>query len=166
MAGSGRHDLPTSAELAIWRAHIEVVEMVRARLEAQLHRESHLSSPDYKVLLALNEADTHSMRPSELAAFINWERSRLSRHLGRMEARGLVRRVPHAEDARGADVILTDAGARAYRASTAPHLRAIKSVFLDALTPELLSQVEAVDAALWAHLDREPQSDPESATPP
>lgn len=145
--------LPTREELAIWRAHIETFEIVRARIEARLHEDSQLSSGDYRVLLALNEAAGKSLRSSDLAAHIEWERSRLSGQLGRMEKRGLVRREPCAEDARGARVVLTDEGARAFGASTAPHLKAIKEVFVDAFTPAQLTQLGEAAAAMRSHLD-------------
>jgi len=144
--------LPNADELAIWRAHIETFEIVRARIDARLHHDSHLSSGDYRILLALSEADGTALRSSELAAHIEWERSRLSGHLGRMEKRGLVRREPCAEDARGARVVLTDDGARAFRASTVPHLRAVKEVFVDALSPAQLTALGEAAAAMRRHL--------------
>ncbi|MDF2825012.1 MAG: MarR family protein [Mycobacterium sp.] len=145
--------LPTRDELAVWRAHIETFEMVRARVEARLHQDSQLSSGDYRVLLALNEAPDKAMRSSELAAQIEWERSRLSGQLGRMEKRGLLRREPCAEDARGARVVLTDEGARAFGSSTAPHLKAIKELFVDAFTPAQLAHLGEAARALRSHLD-------------
>jgi len=147
-----RH-LPTSRELAVWRAYLESFEAVRARVDARLHRDSDLSSGDYKILLALSEAESHELRSSELAAHILWERSRLSAHLGRMEKRGLVRRAPCPDDARGAIAILTEAGRRAFRDSTIPHLEAIRSLFVDALTPEQLVVVGDIATALHDHLN-------------
>ncbi|AQA04479.1 MarR family transcriptional regulator [Mycobacterium sp. MS1601] len=148
--------LPTRDELAIWRAHLETFEMVRARIEARLHHDCQLSSGDYRILLALSEADGNALRSSELATVIEWERSRLSGHLGRMEKRGLVRREPCEEDARGARVVLTDDGARAFRASTAPHLKAIKEEFVDAFTAAQLTQLGEAAAAMRRHLDARP----------
>lgn len=153
MATATSRQLPTSEELAIWRAHIETFEIVRARVEARLQHDSQLSSGDYRVLLALSEAQSQALRSSELARQIDWERSRLSGQLGRMEKRGLVRREPCAEDARGSRVFLTDEGARAFRVSTLPHLRAIKEIFVDAFTPQQLTQVGEAAAAMRSHLD-------------
>lgn len=144
--------VPTREELAIWRTHIETFEIVRSRIEAQLHQDSQLSSGDYRILLALSEAEGSTLRSSELAAHLEWERSRVSGQLGRMEKRGLVRREPCPEDARGQNVVLDDAGARAFRASTLPHLRAIKDVFVDALTPEQLAQLSEAATAMRSHL--------------
>jgi DNA-binding MarR family transcriptional regulator len=145
--------LPSRDELAIWRAHVEAFDLVRARIEARLHHDSQLSSGDYRVLLALSEAPGNALRSSELATHIAWERSRLSGQLGRMEKRGLVRREPCAEDARGARVVLTDEGARAFRASTAPHLKAIKEEFIDGFTPAQLAHLGEAAAAMRRHLN-------------
>lgn len=153
---TSKRRMPTRRELAIWRGYIETYDILRNRLEARLHQDSELSNGDYRVLLALSEAEEHTLRSSTLAAHIEWERSRLSGHLGRMEKRGLVRREPCAEDARGSQVVLTDVGARAFRASTVPHLQAIKETFLDAFTDEQLDVLGEATTALRAHLGLPP----------
>ncbi|MFD0783818.1 MarR family winged helix-turn-helix transcriptional regulator [Micromonospora azadirachtae] len=151
--GQRGRQLPTAEELRIWRDFIETTDMLRSRIASRLQSESALSPGDYAVLLALTEAPEEQMRSSELAAHIGWERSRLSHHLGRMERRGLIRRQECATDPRGAEVHLTAAGAEAFRGSTVPHLRAIRELFVDALTPEQLLAAGEVAAALRAHLD-------------
>ncbi|MER7441860.1 MarR family winged helix-turn-helix transcriptional regulator [Micromonospora avicenniae] len=145
--------LPTAEELRIWRDFIETTDVLRSRIASRLQSESALSPGDYAVLLALTEAPEQQMRSSELAAHIGWERSRLSHHLGRMERRGLIRRQECATDPRGAEVHLTAAGAEAFRGSTVPHLRAIRELFVDALTPDQLVAAGEIAAALRAHLD-------------
>ena len=150
---AGKHGkLPTSGEFAVWRAHIETFEIARSRIESRLRKDSQLSDGDYRVLLSLSEAEGKAMRSSQLAAQLEWERSRLSGQLGRMEKRGLLRREPSPEDARGSLVILTDQGARAFQDSTLPHLAAIKEIFIDAFTPEQLANLEDAAAALRTHL--------------
>ena len=152
MDAGKRRKLPASGELAVWRAHHEAVEIARSRIESRMRRESGLSDGDYRVLIALSEAEGKSMRSSQLAAHLEWERSRVSGQLGRMEKRGLLRREPSPEDARGSLVVLTEEGARAYRGSTIPHLAAIKEIFIDAFTPEQLASLEDAAAALRTHL--------------
>lgn len=148
----GRH-LPTAEELRAWREYIETAEVLRSRLASRLQVESSLSPGDYAVLLALGEAPERQLRSSALAAQIGWERSRLSHHLGRMERRGLIRRQECATERGGAEVLLTPAGAEAFRRSTVPHLRAVRELFVDALTPDQLGAVGEIAAALRAHLD-------------
>ncbi|MDQ1701310.1 MAG: hypothetical protein QOF57_562 [Frankiaceae bacterium] len=154
-------ELPTRVELRAWRDFVESTEALRAVLAARLLSESELSPGDYSALLALSEIDGARMRSSDLAAHIGWERSRLSHHLGRMERRGLIRREQCATDSRGADVVLQPAGAEAFHRATVPHLRAVRELFVDALTPQQLAAAGDIAAALRAHLSR-----PETRTAP
>ena len=89
------------------------------------------------VLLALSEADgTRGCGRRELAASIDWERSRLSHHLGRMERRGLIRRDECATDNRGADGLAhRRRGGHVPARDGAPHA-GDQGHFADALTPE------------------------------
>lgn len=152
MGANRRGSLPTSEEFAVWRAYIQTIEILRARVQAKLQADSRLSEGDYKVLLELSEAERRTLRSSELAALMEWERSRVSGHLGRMEKRGLIRREPCADDARGSQVVLTDEGARVFRASVMPHLRAIKELFVEAFTDEQLAHIDDATTALRTHL--------------
>ena len=149
---TGTRRFPTRDELRIWRDFIETGDALRAEMAARLQRDSGLSTGDYAVLLALSEADGTRLRSSELAAHIGWERSRLSHHLGRMERRGLIRREECATDSRGAEVVLTPAGDESFRAANRPHLRDIREIFVDALTPAQLAAAGEIAAALREHL--------------
>ncbi|MGI5238401.1 MarR family winged helix-turn-helix transcriptional regulator [Dactylosporangium sp. CA-139066] len=142
--------LPTRDELRVWRDFIETAEALRTQLSARLQSETGLSPADYAVLLALSEADGGRLRSSDLAEAVGWQRSRLSHHLARMEPRGLIRREECATDSRGAEVVLTAPGAETFRAATFPHLRAVRELFVDALTPEQLATLADVTAALRA----------------
>jgi DNA-binding MarR family transcriptional regulator len=153
-AGSAARRRITTRELATWRSLLDTTAELSKVLSAQL-QESGLSPGDYQVLLALKEADGMRLRSSELAATIEWERSRLSHHLGRMEQRGLIRREDCATDNRGAEVALTESGMTAFRRASAPHLRAIKKHFVDALTPEQLEALADVLQSLQHHLHTE-----------
>ncbi|WP_433292118.1 MarR family winged helix-turn-helix transcriptional regulator [Actinoplanes sp. CA-030573] len=142
----------TSQEMVTWRSLIDTTAELRRRLAAQLAADSGLSPGDYAVLLALSEARDRRLRSSELAAAIDWERSRLSHHLARMEKRGLITRVEYATDSRGAEVVLTENGARTFRASTGPHMSAVKKHFGDALTPEQFASLDDILSTLRDHL--------------
>ncbi len=143
---------PTAGELQAWRVFIETADELKSELASRLQTESGLSSGDYGVLLALTEADGHTLRSSELATHIGWERSRLSHHLGRMEHRGLVRRDECSTDNRGAEITLTDAGRTAFRRANAPHLHSIRELFVDALSPEQLDAVRDIGESLRTRL--------------
>ena len=150
--GTRRRQLPTAEELRVWRDFIETAEALRAELASRLQAECSLSIGDYAVLLALSEAAGQRMRSSSLAERIGWERSRLSHHLARMERRGLICREDCATDSRGAEVALTVEGGAAFRAATVPHLRAVRELFVDPLSPEQLAAAADLAAALRARL--------------
>ena len=143
---------PTADELRTWRLFIETSNQLGSVLNSRLLSESGLSSADYAVLLALTESAGRQLRSSDLATHIGWERSRLSHHLGRMEGRGLIRRDDCATDNRGAEIVLTDAGATAFRRSSSSHLHAVRELFVDALTPEQIAAAGEIAAALAAKL--------------
>ncbi|MFI5673452.1 MarR family winged helix-turn-helix transcriptional regulator [Streptomyces cellulosae] len=149
-----RKAVPTAEELWIWRGFIETMDALRSELASRLERESSLSPGDYAVLLALREAGGRRLRPFELAARIGWQRSRLSHHIGRMERRGLIRREAYATDSRGAEVVLTSEGAEAFRSASLPHLRAVRELFVDPLTPEQLAAADRIAATLRTRLQR------------
>ena len=144
----------TSHELGIWRSLLDTTAELRRILGAEL-QETGLSPADYQVLLALSEAKGKQLRSSELARVIDWERSRLSHQLGRMEARGLLRRDQCATDNRGAVVSMTKEGARIFRRATVPHVRAIERHFADALTHEQFDALGDTLQAMQSHLRAE-----------
>jgi DNA-binding MarR family transcriptional regulator len=69
-----------------------------------------------------------------------------------MERRGLIRREHCTADSRGSEIVLEPAGEQAFHAATAPHLRAIRELFVNALTPEQVTAAGAVASALRRHL--------------
>lgn len=152
MVTTGRKT-PTREQLHVWREFIETTQSLQSQLGARLQAESSLSQADYRVLLALSEAQDHRYRSSALADQIGWERSRLSHHLGRMERRGLVSRVACADDSRGSEIVLTAQGAEVFRRCSVPHLRDVRELFVDALSADQLAAVADVTSALRSHLD-------------
>jgi DNA-binding MarR family transcriptional regulator len=141
----------TQSELAVWRMFLDTTAELRRLLGSELE-DVNLSPGDYQVLLALVEAPRRSLRSAELAAAIDWQRSRLSHHLARMERRGLIERRDCATDGRGAEVMLSAEGSRAFQRATAPHLRSIKRHFADALSPDQFRVLADILGTLRTHL--------------
>jgi DNA-binding MarR family transcriptional regulator len=141
----------TRSELTVWRLFLDTTAELRRLLGSELE-EVNLSPGDYQVLLALVEAPRRSLRSAELAAAIDWQRSRLSHHLARMEHRGLIERRDCATDGRGADVMLSAEGSRAFQRATAPHLRSIKRHFADALSPDQFRLLADILDTLRTHM--------------
>ena len=137
-----------------WRRFLLMQGQLRARLGSQLQKETDLSEADYEVLVNLSEAPDSQLRPSELGGATRWEKSRISHHVTRMEARGLVARMPCPTDKRGALIKLTPAGRRAIERPAPRHVEHVHAAFIDALTPAQLDTLTEISDAVLARLAR------------
>ena len=143
-------------EQRAWRAYQRLHMHLDARIRADLARTSGLSDADYAVLVNLSEAPDRQLRARELAINLQWEKSRLSHQISRMERRGLVGRAECPTDARGSFVVLTDAGYEAITAAAPPHVDAVRRYLIDGLSPAHLdAMIEIADIAL-ARLAEDP----------
>ena len=139
-------------EAAAWRAVRELGQPLWAALGRQLQRDSNLSMADYEVLVVLSTAEAGMLPYRELARATEWEKSRLSHHVTRMEQRGLVARQDCPDDARAAHILITDVGRRAIAHAAPGHVAAVRRILLDALTVDQLDALAAVGEALRSRL--------------
>ncbi|MGV9412484.1 MarR family winged helix-turn-helix transcriptional regulator [Nocardia sp. NPDC003693] len=116
-------------EQATWQSYIRLRQRMDAAIAAGLTRDG-LSTSDYEVLVALSAANGQ-LRAKDLGAEICWDKSRLSKHLSRMAARGLIDRCRAVDDARGREVRLTEAGRRALEAAAPNHVELVRRLFID-----------------------------------
>jgi DNA-binding MarR family transcriptional regulator len=140
-------------EQRAWRAFMRMQGELEARLNRQLQADSGLSLADYEVLVLLTDAADGRLRPFELQRGLQWEQSRLSHHLTRMQRRGLVARLECHQDGRGAFVVLTDAGRRAMDAAAPGHVGAVRRLFFDELTRDQIAVLEQLSNQVLARLD-------------
>ena len=156
----------TEDELAAWRSFVDMRHLLERHLAAHLQREFGLSESDFEILITLSEAPDGRMRPFELGEVTQWEKSRLSHHLTRMEKRGLGRR--EHSDGRYPDVVITDAGAAAVAAAAPANAQRGREFFVDVLGPQRLAAMGAasrdVVAARRDHMHRDCALD-EGASP-
>lgn len=137
----------------IWRAWLRLNRDLPAALARELQESSDLSMADFEVLVNLTDVPDGRLRISELASSMTWERSRVSHHLKRMEARGLVDRAGCPEDRRGSFVGITPAGRAAIEAAAPGHVDAVRRHVVDALTDEELTTLGELTDKLLARLD-------------
>ena len=130
--------------------------LLRYKVGADLLRSTGVSEADYGVLVHLSEADEGRLRPNEIGCAIQWEKSRHSHHLDRMERRGLVRRLPCKTDNRGALIAITPAGRRAIEDAAPKHVAYVRRAFVQALTPAQLDALAEISEVLTAHLANMP----------
>jgi DNA-binding MarR family transcriptional regulator len=125
-------------EFRAWIGYRRMRLLLDAQVARDLQQDSGLSDADYDVLSALADAKDHSQQLTALSARMLWSKSRLSRHIGRMEARGLVVRRGHADDGRRADVVLTDHGTQVLVEAAPHHVESVRQHFIDLLTEDQL----------------------------
>ncbi|WBB80712.1 MarR family transcriptional regulator [Micromonospora sp. WMMD882] len=136
-----------------WRAWLRLQSRLTAHLGRQLQQESGLSLADYEVLVQLSESPDDRLRPYALQELLDWEQSRLSHHLSRMQRRGLVEREECPSDRRGAFVVLTAAGRAAIEAAAPGHVAAVRAFFLDHLDRDELRTLGRLTSRVVTRLD-------------
>ncbi len=145
----------TPDEARAWRALQQLHTPLAAVLNRQLLRDSALSSADYEVLVVLSETPDGVLRAGELGRATGWEKSRLSHHLKRMEARGLVERQDCVTDGRGLMVAITEMGRAAITDAAPGHVAAVREYVIDMLTPEQLRVLAEIGEAVGGRLTAE-----------
>ena len=125
----------TAEEMRAWKALRLMSRQLEAHLARELARTSSLSMQDYDVLSSVAPLPEHRWPAKALMHHLQWSYSRLSHHLDRMEARGLVTR-ERSRQGPGIDVVITDAGIAATREATSGHLTEVRRTFQDRLQPE------------------------------
>jgi len=134
-------------EQKAWRSYLLMRRTLETHLTRHLQREYGLSESDFEILVNLSESETGRMRAFELGQATQWEKSRMSHHLSRMEKRGLIRK--EACDARYPEIVLTDAGLEAIKACAPAHAARVRELFVDVLGPERMTVLgEASDDVL------------------
>ena len=141
------------SEQCAWRSYLQMHGQLLARLNRRLQADSGLSLADYEVLVRLTEVPDARLRPFELQRGLQWEQSRLSHQLTRMQRRDLVSREGCTDDGRGAFIVLTEAGRRAIEAAAPGHVDAVRRLFLDGLTRDQITMLGRLSTQVLTRLD-------------
>src|SRR5215472_12579762 len=135
-------------EQRAWRTYLRMSSLLPAALNRQLQQDCGLTLPEYEVLVQLSESSCRRLRPFQICESLNWEQSRLSHQLTRMQRRGLIARLECEDDGRGAFVTLTEAGAESIRTAAPGHVAAVRQLFFERLTEDQLTAFEQACAAV------------------
>ena len=122
-------------EWAVWRALTLMGRGLASATEKTLQRDAGISGPDFEILRALSEAEPSRARAGELGDMLSWEKSRISHHVTRMQARGLVARDECDADLRGTWVTITPEGRAALHRALPAYADVVRST-LTGLLPE------------------------------
>ena len=148
----------TADEQTIWLELRDFVGGLPRAIDRQLNRDSCMSGGEYGVLAAVSEAPPEGIRSGDLARMLDWEKSRVSHLLRRMEAKGLVERSAASCDGRGQEISLTPDGWELVRKTAPGHVTMVRETVFDPLTLEEQQQMRdtlrkiraaAVERGLW-----------------
>jgi DNA-binding MarR family transcriptional regulator len=134
---------------AAWQAYQRMRLQLNGRISRELHRHTGLSEADFDILFFLEESPDGSVRSIALRCGLEWEKSRLSHQLRRMEGRGLITKSADAV------VQLTDKGREQIAAARACHGAAVSRYFGDVLTNEQLAALTTISDQVVSRLTQD-----------
>ncbi|QPK84000.1 winged helix-turn-helix transcriptional regulator [Corynebacterium qintianiae] len=123
-------------EQALWRLMLAASRKVNRVVDETLQAGSNLSASEFAVLVTLSEAEGNELRLRDLCAGLDWDRSRTSHQVTRMEKRGLLTKCKSPGDARGVLVQLTEDGMSRVTQSAPDHVESVRRVVFDHMVPE------------------------------
>ncbi len=131
----------TDSQINAWTNYQRMRLRLTERLNRQLTEKTGLSEADFEILVALTETQAESVRAIALRCGLEWEKSRLSHQLKRMEARGLVAREECVEDYRGAVIRVTELGRKLADEARVHYEQTLRDYVIDVLTPDQLDSL-------------------------
>lgn len=140
-------------ERAAWLALLAITTLLPGSLEAPLQQAAKLSLFEYNVLAMLSEAESGILPMSELAARTSASLSRLSHVAKKLQARGLVERSVHADDARVTQTAITSDGMKLIQDLAPEHVESVRGLIFDQLDNEDVADLARVGRKLVQGLD-------------
>lgn len=126
----------TDEEQQLWRLILAATRKMDRTLDETLQADHELTSSEYSVLVSLSEAGDREMRLRDLCIALEWDRSRTSHQITRMDKKGLVSKVKCEGDARGVIVELTPEGERRLKQAVPAHVETVRRLVFDPMGPE------------------------------
>ena len=130
-------------EWEFWDTWMRAQRLLARELDRGLQRDCGISKAEFSVLVTLWQAAGREMRVGELSESLDWDKSRVSHQLTRMEKRGFVERTQYGADGRRAGIGLTAEGRRTAQNAILMHGANVRRHALDSLTPEQAAAVRA-----------------------
>jgi len=131
-------DWLTPEQVEDWRALVALTLALPAALDAQLKRDSAVTSFEYNVMAALSESPRRSLPMSVLATLASGSMSRLSHVIERLEQAGWVERQASSLEGCRTEARLTAAGLRKLIESAPGHVQEARRLVVDVLNPDEL----------------------------
>jgi DNA-binding MarR family transcriptional regulator len=143
-------------EWELWDTWTRAQRLLARELDRDLQNDCGISKAEFSVLVTLLRVPGHEMRVGELTESLDWEKSRVSHMLTRMENRGFVERTQFGSSGRRTAIGLTAKGTRAAQSAILRHAGNIRRYFFDALAPEQAATIRAWSEQLIDRVEPRP----------
>jgi DNA-binding MarR family transcriptional regulator len=140
----------TPAEAVPWIYLSGALGVLPTAVEAQLKKDSNLNAFEYAVLAALSSRPGRCMQMYSLAQLSVGSPSRLSHAISRLEKAGWVQRRSCPGSTRAVEAVLTDAGMEKLATAAPGHVREIRRLVFEVLSPAEIDQLGRICRKLVA----------------
>lgn len=154
IAGRTASDVPglDIGELRSWQNFLDASLRLTARLNRVLSDAHQIGLSDVRLLHRLQKSEGGAARMGDLADALVVSASRISRQVGRLEDKGLARRMPSDKDGRSVLAVITDQGRALLGEAMLTYGDAIRQSYLSQLSrPQTAAMAEncrRINAAL------------------
>jgi DNA-binding MarR family transcriptional regulator len=150
-AANKKTGVPGDAREA-WHRLLQISSRVLRELDMSLDSEQRMTVSEFDVLITLDNAPDRRLRMTDLAQATMLSSGGMTRLVGRLEQRGLVRRDPDPDDARAFQASLTQAGRTSLAQARITHDEVIASLLGEHLTPRAAQTLAGLlDKVLQGH---------------
>ena len=134
-------DALSAEDWAFWDTWMQAQRLLAKEVERVLQRDYGISKAEFSILTTLHATAGGSLRVTDLADSLDWEKGRVAHQLSRMERRGLLERIEAGAAGRRTGVALTRSGKEVARRAIRGHGANLRRLAFDRLAPE---QAEAI----------------------
>ncbi|MGA0863159.1 MAG: MarR family winged helix-turn-helix transcriptional regulator [Ilumatobacteraceae bacterium] len=139
-------------EMLAWRSFIETSGDLLRAIERDL-APFDLDRGDYQLLAMLSDADEGQLRLCDLADMLRLSPSGLTRRIEGVVKKKLVTKTRSTEDRRVTYAQITPKGWETLKRAAPHHLRSVRSLMIDHLTPSEIKALGSAFSKIEAHLN-------------
>ena len=144
----------SDTQLADWANYQRMRVRLTEHINRELAQKAGLSEADFEILSALIESPNESVRALALRCGLEWEKSRLSHQLRRMEERDLITRQECAEDNRSSVIRVTETGRKLATEARVYYEQVVRKYVVDVLTAEQLQALGTIAETILNQLEQ------------
>ncbi|SHE57579.1 DNA-binding transcriptional regulator, MarR family [Ferrithrix thermotolerans DSM 19514] len=150
-------------QLLTWTNFLAASQLIEQRVDSQLRHDFDFSHSEYEILVRLSQAEDHTMRMGRLAQLTIINKSALTYKISNLSKKGLIDKVPCKDDARGLNVVLTKEGERLLHEIAPSHVKTVREVLIDQLSPTELEALHKISEKLLEQFSSTPQCEGDRA---